>query len=58
MATIIPYLRDSAFDPDDIQAMSMALDDVCMTLNLTDAAKAAREVIAERIIDACSNGRA
>ena len=36
----------------------MALDDVCKTLNLTDGAKAAREVIAERIIELARAGRA
>ena len=34
--TIVPFLRDGAFEPDDIKAMSMALDDVCKTLNLTE----------------------
>jgi hypothetical protein len=54
--TIVPFLRDTAFNPDDIKAMSMALDDVCKTLNLTDRAKAEREVIAERIIALARNG--
>ena len=40
---------DGVFDPNDIKAMSMALDDVCKTLNLVDG-NPAREVIAERII--------
>lgn len=38
------------FEPKDIKAMSLALDDVCKELNLTDDKKAEREVIAERII--------
>ncbi len=54
--TIVPCLRDGAFEPDDIKAMSMAFDDVCKTLNLTDGAKAAREVIAERIIELARRG--
>jgi hypothetical protein len=54
--SIVPYLGDSAFDPNDIKAMSMALDDVCKTLNLADGAKAEREVIAERIIDLARRG--
>jgi hypothetical protein len=54
--TIVPFLRDAAFEPDDIKAMSMALGDVCNTLNLTDGAKAAREVIAERIIELARRG--
>jgi hypothetical protein len=47
---IVPFLG-GAFDQDDIKAMSMALDDVCKTLNLTGGANAARQVIVERIIE-------
>ncbi len=55
MATILPFLKhDGAFDPKDIQAMSMALDDVCKSLNLREGS--AREVIAERIIDLARGG--
>jgi hypothetical protein len=55
--TILPFLRDNpAFGPDDIKAMSMALDDLCKTLNLSDGAKAAREVLAERIIELARRG--
>jgi tartrate dehydratase beta subunit/fumarate hydratase class I family protein len=54
--TIVPLLRDSAFEPDDIKVMSAALDEVCDTLHLTDRAKAAREVIAERIIELARRG--
>jgi len=49
MAAIRPFLRDAVFEQKDITAMSMALDDVCKTLNLLDG-NPAREVIAERII--------
>jgi hypothetical protein len=31
---IMPYLQNDAFGPAEITAMSMALDDVCKTLNL------------------------
>ena len=61
MGTIIPFLgdgaalRDSVFDPQDIKAMSMALDDVCRTLNLRDNSSA-KEVIAARIIDLARRG--
>ena len=50
MGTIIPFLRDGAFAPDDITAMSMALDEVCSVLKLRSDGRA-REVIAARIID-------
>lgn len=56
MATILPFLRtDAAFDPKDIKAMSMALDDVCKELKLP-AGSAAREVVAERIVDLARAG--
>ena len=50
------FLRlEAAFDPDDIRAMSMALDDVCDVLKLHDDPNA-REVMAERIIDLARRG--
>jgi hypothetical protein len=54
--TIVPFLGDGAFDQDDIKVMSMALDDVCKTLNLTDGANAARQIIAEHIIELARRG--
>jgi hypothetical protein len=36
MTAILPYLRDAVFEQKDITAMSMALDDVCKTLNISD----------------------
>jgi hypothetical protein len=61
MGTIIPFLhdgvglRDSVFDPHEITAMSMALDDVCKVLKLQDDSSA-REVMAARIIDLARRG--
>ena len=57
MATILPFMRDrdGVFDPKDITAMSMALDDVCKTLKLKDDS-VAREVMAVRIIDLARAG--
>jgi len=34
MATTLPFVKDGVFDHEDITGMSMALDDVCKTLNL------------------------
>jgi len=57
MGTILPFLNgDGVFDPNDIQAMSMALDDVCKTLNLPNGSHPARLVIAERIIELAREG--
>ena len=60
MATILPFLRneffrDSVFEPHDIKAMSIALDDVCEVLKLQDDGPA-QEVIAARIIDLARRG--
>jgi hypothetical protein len=55
MTAILPYLRDAAFEPKDITAMSMALDDICKALNILDGSPA-REVIAERIIALAATG--
>ncbi len=56
MAAIIQFLKKGVvFEPHDIKAMSMALDDVCKSLRLVDG-DPAREVIAERIITLASAG--
>ena len=61
MATIIPFLRDggfyrdNVFEPHDIKAMSLALDDVCEVLKLKDNCPA-REIMAARIIDLAGRG--
>jgi hypothetical protein len=50
------YLNDhDGFSPDDIQAMSMALDDVCKALRLDDDATA-KEAVAIRIIELARRG--
>jgi hypothetical protein len=56
MNTIIPFLRDAAFHPNDIKAMSMALEDICKALNVSAGATAARRVLAERIIELARRG--
>jgi hypothetical protein len=53
------YLKDdTAFDPHDIQAMSMALEDVCNALKLSkgNGRDHDRAVIATRIIDLARQG--
>jgi hypothetical protein len=46
--SIRPYLKGAVFDPRSIQAMSMALDDVCAKLGVNGNIRA-KEVIATRI---------
>jgi hypothetical protein len=57
LATIIPFLheREVVFDPEDITAMSTALDEVCKALRLQKNS-AAREVMAVRIIELAKAG--
>jgi hypothetical protein len=57
MPTIIPFLKNgSVFDPKDVTAMSMALDDVCKELEISAGGAAAREIIAIRIIELARRG--
>ena len=46
MATRLPFVPDdeNVFDPEDIAAISMALEDVCKTLNL-NGDSSARETL-------------
>jgi hypothetical protein len=55
MATIVRCIDTGAFEPAAIQAMSVALDDVCKALNIP-AGAIAREMIAIRIIEHAGNG--
>jgi hypothetical protein len=57
MGTIVEFMRDgaAAFDPQDIQAMSTALDQVCHALKI-EGDTTAREVVATRIIELARRG--
>jgi hypothetical protein len=55
MGTIVPFLKDAAFGPEDIATMSMVLDDVCKELKV-DRDGYAKEVIATRIIELARRG--
>jgi hypothetical protein len=57
MATILPFLRNEcAFDPKDVQAMAMAFDDVCKTLEVPADAATLRQDIAIRIVKLAKGG--
>jgi hypothetical protein len=56
MAAIIPFRNEEpSFEPADINAMSMALDDVCKALKL-DGDQKARGIVATRIIALAGRG--
>ena len=48
---IRPYLEGGVLDPEDIQTMSMALEEVCRVLRIGAGAGRDREVVAIRIIE-------
>ena len=49
------YLGGVVFDPKDIKAMTMALDDVCKALRLA-ADDRGRQVVAARIVELARRG--
>ncbi len=50
MAVISLFSQDAGFDQDDINALSVALEDICKELKLPDGDNPVRRVIAERLI--------
>jgi len=57
MSAIIPFVSDqSAFDPQDIEAMSAALESVCAVLKVPAGAEQARQVVAVRIVELARRG--
>jgi hypothetical protein len=51
---IVPFLKDSVFELDQIHAMSMAVEGVCKALDIRDPAS--REVMAVRITELARRG--
>ena len=51
-----PLVDGGAFGPDDIKAMSIALDEVCNKFDLANDAKKEREALARRIIALAYDG--
>ncbi len=51
-----PFLDDNVYGPQDIQAMSRALEDVCKILDLSDEAKSERELLAQKILALAHRG--
>jgi hypothetical protein len=54
--TIVPFLEDNVFGPQDIQAMSTALQDVCAILNLADDDTSEKERLAKKILTLAKGG--
>jgi hypothetical protein len=50
------HLSAGTFEPQDIEAMSLALEEVCKALEIQPGATREREAIAVRIIELCRRG--
>jgi hypothetical protein len=57
MAALLPFLKNQgAFDPETVQAMSAAFDDVCKALRLKLSETKGREAVAKKIIEMARQG--
>ena len=55
MGAILPFGSAGAFEPNDIQAMSLAYEDICDALHINGDIRA-RETIAVRVIELARRG--
>ena len=55
MVAILPSVSAGVFYPDDVEAMSLAYEEICNALHINGAA-GARETIAERVIELARRG--
>ena len=55
MGAILPFISAGAFEPNDIEAMSLACEQVCDALHINGDAEA-RETIAARVIELARRG--
>ena len=55
MGVILPFVLDGVFEPNDIEAMSLACEEACNSLHINGDALA-RETIAARVIELARRG--
>jgi hypothetical protein len=53
---ITPFLRNQAFDPEALDAMSLAFTNVCKTLGLSDRSDKLTEIVANHVIEWAQRG--
>ena len=53
---ITPFLRNQAFEPEHIEAMSTAFTDACKALGLSDRTDKLTEIVAHHIIELAQRG--
>ncbi len=51
-----PPVRDAVFEPDETHAMALAFDEICLAMELPEAAAVPREVVAMRVIELAREG--
>jgi hypothetical protein len=56
MTGMTQYLRNEAFNPQDVATLGQALDAVCNALKVDERDEIAREVIAIRLIELAHRG--
>ena len=54
--SIRAHLSGGTFEPEDIEAMSLAFEEVCRALEIQIGATREREAVASRIIELCRRG--
>ena len=55
MGTILPFVSAGVFEPEDVDAMSLAYEEVCNALHINGDA-GARETIAVKVIELAQRG--
>ena len=55
-ASITPFLRDAAFDPETVEAMAKAFATTCKALGLSNRDDAMTKLVAEKIIELAQRG--
>ena len=55
MGAIVPSVSAGVFYPEDVEAMSLAYEEICQALHINGDAEA-REAIAERVIQLAKRG--
>lgn len=53
---ITPFLRNQAFDPETVAAMSEAFQNACRALGLADREDRLNELVAKRLIELAQTG--
>ena len=55
MGAILPFLSAGVFEPNDVEAMSLAYEDICHALHINGDLRS-RETIAVRVIELARRG--